>query len=83
MEDQSESTSENLRFSKKILDEQGISGSVYLATDSYHEMRAQMLAKTEQLPPCYPVTPYTSWYLLPTYWVREWFGIAHAFVFGN
>lgn len=83
MEDQSKSTSENLRFCRKILDAQGIHGPLYLATDSYHEMRAQILAGIENLPPCYPVTPYTSWYLLPTYWVREWFGIAHAIVFGN
>lgn len=83
MEDRSTTTSENMRFSKELLDAHGVTGSVYLATDGYHEMRAQMLAKNEQLPPCYPAAAYTSWYLLPTYWVREWFGIAHAFVFGN
>lgn len=82
-ENQSRSTSENLRFSKKILDENGIRGQLLLVTDAYHQMRAQMLAETEQLPDCAPVTPYTSWYLLPTFWVREWFGVAHAIVFGN
>ena len=83
MEDRSTTTSENMRFSKEILDANGLTGPVYLATDGYHEMRAQILAKNEQLPPCYPAAAYTSWYLLPTYWIREWFGIAHAFVFGN
>ena len=82
-EDKSASTSENLRFSKQILDENGISGPILLVTDAYHQFRAQMLAKTEHLPETGAVTPYTSWYLLPTFWVREWFGIAHAFVFGN
>ena len=83
MEDRSVSTSENLRFSKEILEKQGITGSLLIATDGYHEMRAQYLAKREQLPDCYAVRAYTSWYLLPTYWVREWFGLAHAFVFGT
>ena len=83
MEDKSTSTSENLRFSKKILDENGITGNLLLVTDGYHEMRAQILAKKEGLPQCDPASAYTSWYLVPTYWVREWFGLAHAFVFGN
>lgn len=83
LEDRSTSTSENLRFSKKLLDENGITGPLYLATDGYHELRAQILAKKEGLPDCVPAAADTSWYLLPTYWVREWFGLAHAFVFGN
>ncbi|MCQ2407258.1 MAG: YdcF family protein [Oscillospiraceae bacterium] len=82
-EDRSTTTSENLRFSKEILAEHGITGDLYLATDSYHEMRAQVLARIEELPDCWPVSAKTSWYLVPTYWVREWFGLAHAFVFGN
>lgn len=83
MEDRSTSTSENLRFSKEILDQQGITGDLLLVTDGYHEMRAQVLAKIEGLPQCDPASAYTSWYLVPTYWIREWFGLAHAFVFGN
>ncbi|MBR6718582.1 MAG: YdcF family protein [Oscillospiraceae bacterium] len=83
MEDQSTSTSENLRFSRICMQENGLTGSVYLATDGYHQLRAQILAKKEDLPECYPAAAYTSWYLVPTYWVREWFGLAHAFVFGN
>ena len=83
IEDQSVSTSENLRFSKTILDEEGFSGEFLLATDSFHQLRAQILAGQESLPDCCAVTPYTSWYLVPTYWVREWFGLTHAFVFGT
>ena len=83
MEDKSASTSENLRFSKQVLEENGITGSLLIATDGYHEMRAQLLAKKEGLTDCGAAKAYTSWYLLPTYWVREWFGLAHAFVFGT
>ena len=80
MEDKSTSTFENLSFSKKILDEQGISDRILIATDGYHEMRAQMLAAHEGLTDTYAASAQTSWYLLPTYWVREWFGIVEAFV---
>ncbi len=83
LEDQSTSTSENLRFSKQILDANGISGELVLVTDAYHEKRAQILAKKEGLPPCSAASAHTSWYLVPTYWVREWFGLAHAFAFGT
>lgn len=83
MEDQSTTTSENLRFSQKLLREHGIDGGLLIATDGYHELRAQYLAGLEGLPECGAVSAYTSWYLLPTYVVREWFGYAHAVVFGN
>lgn len=81
-EDQSTSTSENLRFSKTMLVENGISGDIMLGTDAFHQYRAQYLAKQEGLT-CYAVSAQTPCYLVPTYWVREWFGIVHAWVFGN
>lgn len=83
LENQSTSTSENLRFSKELLDQNGITGNLLIATDVYHEYRAQILAEKEGLPECYAAPAHTSWYLVPTYWVREWFGLSHAFVFGT
>ena len=83
MENKSTTTSENMQFSKRILEEHGISPEsvILITSDGYHEMRAQMLAGYEGLPSCFPASAKTAWYLLPTYFVREWFGIAHAFVF--
>ncbi len=81
-EDRSTSTSENLQFSKALLEERGISGDIMLATDAFHQYRAQYLAKKEELS-CYAVSASTPFYLVPTYWVREWFGIVHAWVMGN
>lgn len=81
LEEQSTSTAENLRFSETILAEQKIAGEYMLVTDAFHQYRAQYLAKEEGMT-CYAVSAHTSWYLLPTYWVREWFGILHAWVFG-
>lgn len=82
-EERSTTTSENMQFSKQILAEQGIAADslILIASDGYHELRAQMLAGYEGIPNSYPVSAPTSWYLLPTYIVREWFGVAHAFVF--
>ena len=82
-ENRSASTSENLRFSKEILDQNGLHGEVVLVTDAFHEFRASVLAELEGLPECSSASAKTSWYLVPTYWVREWFGVAHAYVFGN
>lgn len=81
LEDRSASTAENLQFSKVILEEKGITGEYMLVTDGFHQYRAQYLAQKEGLS-CYAVPADTAWYLLPTYWVREWFGILHAWVFG-
>lgn len=81
LEDKSTSTSENLRFSKALLEERGISGEILIVTDGFHERRAQLLAKYEGILQTAAASAYTSWYLMPTYVVREWFGLTHAFVF--
>lgn len=83
LEDQSTTTSENMRYSRAVLEAQGIPADsvILLASDGYHEMRAQILAGYEGLERCYPAAAYTSWFLAPTYVVREWFGLTHAFVF--
>lgn len=83
LEDQSTSTSENLRFSKKILADTGITGELVIVTDGFHERRAQYLAKREGITETAAASAETAWYLLPTYWVREWFGLVHAFVLGS
>lgn len=86
-EDKSASTSENLRFSKEKMDLldsiQASDTQILIATDGYHQYRAQYLAKQEGFSKTAAASAYTSWYLLPTYWIREWFGIVHAFVFGS
>lgn len=81
-EENATSTAENLQFSKAILTQQGLQGKYLLVTDAFHQYRAQNLAKQYDMQ-CGAVSADTVWYLLPTYWVREWFGILHAWVFGN
>ena len=76
MEDKSVNTEENLRFSKKIIAENGLPETVTLITDGFHQLRADMIVEKQGMS-TYNVSGKTPWYLLPTYWVREWFGVLH------
>lgn len=85
LEERSATTAQNLKFSKEVLTERGISldEPVLIATDGYHECRAQLFARREGFTEVAAASARTSWYLLPTYVVREWFGLAHALVLGS
>jgi uncharacterized SAM-binding protein YcdF (DUF218 family) len=75
------STRENLQNAKEISEENGWGSEITIVTDGYHQFRASMIAKSLSLE-AYAVSAYTSWYLLPTYWVREWLGICYQAVLG-
>ena len=81
MEDKSVNTEENLRFSKKIIADNGLPETVTLITDGFHQLRAEMIAEKQGIS-AYNISGYTSWYIVPTYWVREWFGVVHYKLFG-
>ena len=82
MEDKSTTTKENLEFSKKLIAENGLPQKVTLVTDGFHQLRAEMLAAKAGIASPYNISGYTSWYVIPTYWVREWFGIVYYKLFG-
>lgn len=82
MEDKSTTTKENLEFSKKLIAENGLPQKVTLVTDGFHQLRAEMLAEKTGISSPYNISGYTSWYIVPTYWVREWFGIVFYKLFG-
>jgi uncharacterized SAM-binding protein YcdF (DUF218 family) len=81
MEDKSTSTIENLDFSKKILLEKGLGLDVIIVTEGYHMLRAQTLAARAGLNAEGLSSETVSW-LLPTSWVREWFGNTMVFLRG-
>ena len=81
MEDKSASTLENLEFSQKLLEEYGLGNEVVIITDSFHQLRASMIAKNFDLK-IWNISAHTPYYLLPTYWVREWFGVTWQFISG-
>lgn len=75
-EDKSTSTRENLRFSKKIIEEKGLSKNIAIATSDYHQYRASKIAKTLGFS-VGAVPGHTAWWLFPTFYVRELYGILY------
>lgn len=81
MEDKSASTYENLKFSREIIEQNNLESKITIVTDGYHQLRAEMIA-SELGMESYNISAPTSEWLIPTYWVREWFGITYQFIFG-
>lgn len=81
LEERSSSTDENLRYSIEKMEEYGISGGVTIITNEFHQLRAKMIAEKYGLEVS-AVSAETSLILLPTYWLREWFGVVYQFIFG-
>ncbi len=75
MEDKSTSTRENMLFSKQIIDENGLGGRpIAIATNEFHQYRAQLIA-AEYGMECGSVSGASELYLLPSYYVRELYGV--------
>lgn len=78
-EDASTNTEENLLFSQRLLEERGISGDVTIVTSEFHAYRAAKTA--EQLGMISYSTPSHTFFLyLPTYYVRELYGILYYMI---
>jgi len=78
-ETESTSTRENLLFSKAIIEKEGLNPQVAIVTNEYHEYRASMVAKALGL--TYSAVPAkTPWWLFPTYYIRELYGIIYEWV---
>lgn len=81
-EDRSTSTLENLAFSKAIIQQRGLSESVAIVTSEFHEYRAAEAARAVGLTPA-AVPAGTRWWLLPTFYVRELYGVLHQWLCGH
>ena len=80
-EETSVSTRENLTNAKAILEREELGCHVTIVTDGFHQYRAHLIAKDCGLTND-AVSAKTSWYLAPSYWVREWMGVCAFFTFG-
>ena len=78
-EDKSTSTRENLAFSKEIIEREGLSSNVAIATNEFHEYRAQQIAKALSLESG-AASGVTEIWVLPTYYVRELYGILYEWI---
>ena len=80
MEDQSTSTIENIKNSMEILENENLGTNVAIATNEFHVFRAGTVAESMGL--TYSAVPAkTSWWLVPTYSVREMYGIVATALF--
>lgn len=75
MEDASTTTQENLAFSKRLMEEHGLSGRVLLVSNNFHLYRALQMAQdvgleADGLPAA------CEWYMLPAYVFRESLALA-------
>lgn len=79
-EDRSTSTRENLAFSRELIEEEKLTPSIAIVTNEFHEYRAGKVA--EALDMDYGAVPAgTTLYLLPTFYVRELYGILYQWIF--
>ena len=79
LEDASVNTEENLRFSGELLEEHGLSGDITIVTSEFHAYRAHKTA--ERLGMKSYSTPSRTFFLyLPTYYVRELYGILYYMI---
>ncbi|MCH1939410.1 YdcF family protein [Holdemania massiliensis] len=79
-ENQARNTGENLRYSLELLRQNELSEKVVIVTDSFHQLRASILAKQLGIEQIEAVNSETPLSLIPMYTVREWFGLVKALV---
>lgn len=81
VEDKSKNTEENIAFSKAIIERENLCGDITIVTDGYHQLRADIFAKRQGIR-SYNISAPTSLWLVPTYWIREWFGVVYYLTLG-
>lgn len=79
-EDASTSTRENLEYSLKVIEENNLPGEITIATSEYHQYRVGLVAKGLGVKNT-AVCGKTAKWLLPTFYVRELYGILYEWVF--
>lgn len=82
-EDRSTNTEENIRYSREIIAQNGLNPHVVIATQEFHQYRAQTLAKKQGLNEVGPATCRTPWHLLECYWVREFAAVCRLWILGH
>lgn len=75
LEERSVNTDQNIRFSKKIIDENNLPHRVAIATSEYHQYRAELICRRYGLESA-ALNAKTSPVLLPTFLLREAMAVA-------
>ena len=82
LEENATNTDENFEFSRRVAEENGLSLSVAVVTQEFHQCRAQLLAKKHGFEQIGAVTAHTKWDLLPSYWIRDFAGMCRFLLLG-
>lgn len=78
LEERSTTTAENFQYSNQLIKGNGLSGSLAVVTDGFHQLRARIIAHQLGMDGSIgAVNSDTPFIYLPTYAVREWFGIPY------
>lgn len=81
VEDRSVNTAENMAFSAAIIRENGLSTTVAVASDNFHQLRASLFARRNGLE-TRSLGCESAWYLSGGYWAREVLALYAAFLRG-
>ncbi len=74
MEDQSKNTLQNMRFSKKLIEEQNPEAKIAFSTTNFHVFRSGIIARQNDFEP-YGMGSPTKWYFWPNAYMREVVGM--------
>ncbi len=83
VEDKSTSTFENIEFSQKVIENEGLNSQIAVVTQEFHQYRAQQFAKAAGFTEIGAVTAHTPWELLGSYWIRDFAGVCHMVLLGT
>ena len=78
-EDRSTTTEENIRYSREIIEREGLSREIAIATDGFHELRASIFAGRQGLSAS-AISADTPWYTFSAYYARELVALIDALV---
>lgn len=81
VENRSESTEENIRYSKELLEKNSLGSNAAIVTDEYHQLRASWLAEQQGLTP-YAVSAESPRNILSAMYTRELLALTATLVMG-
>jgi uncharacterized SAM-binding protein YcdF (DUF218 family) len=82
-ESASTSTFENVKFSREIIEEHGLSPSIAVVTQEFHQFRAQQFVTHAGFDDVGAVVVHSPWHLLGSYWIRDFAGVCHMILLGT
>lgn len=78
LDNKAKNTKENISNSYEIIRKNGNEASIAIVSDRFHQARARLIARKLGISGSIgAVNAKTNWIYLPTFWVREWFGLPY------